>query len=126
MRTNSSSIYPILFVCLFVCVLRPINSEVIYCPLRRTRRSVNTPFQPGIEPRAVAWWSITLPLRHASSLSNFECFAVIIHEVMTVSIFLAQQITTKTDLRCLEKLGPVHTLYTLNNENSQELDVIRK
>ena len=40
----------------------------IYCPLRRTRSSVNTPFQPGIEPRVVAWRSITLPLRHASSL----------------------------------------------------------
>ena len=46
---------------LFVCVLRPIDSEVIfrdgtpiYCHLRRTRSSVNTPFQPGIEPRAVA------------------------------------------------------------------------
>ena len=35
----------------------------IYCPLRRTLNSVNTPFLPGIEPRAVAWQSITLPLR---------------------------------------------------------------
>ena len=39
-------------------------------------------------------------------ISNFKCFAVIFHEVITVSIFLAQQITTKTDLRCFEKLGP--------------------
>ena len=39
-------------------------------------------------------------------MSDFECFDVIIHEVITVSIFLAQQITTKTDLRCFEKLGP--------------------
>ena len=39
----------------------------IYCPLRRTWSSVFTPFRPGIEPRAVAWQSITLPLRHASS-----------------------------------------------------------
>ena len=39
----------------------------IYCPLRRTWSSVNTPFPPGIEPRAVSWQSITLPLRHASS-----------------------------------------------------------
>ena len=31
------------------------------------------------------------------NISNFECFAVIYHEVITVSIFLAQQITTKTD-----------------------------
>ena len=40
------------------------------------------------------------------NVSNFECFAVIFHEVITVSIFLAQQIPTKTDLRCFEKLGP--------------------
>ena len=39
----------------------------IYCPLRRTWSSINTPFRPGIEPRVVAWQSITLPLRHASS-----------------------------------------------------------
>ena len=35
----------------------------IYCPLWRTCSSINTPFRPGIEPRAVAWQSITLPLR---------------------------------------------------------------
>ena len=39
----------------------------IYCPLQRTCSSINTPFQPVIEPRAVAWQSITLPLRYASS-----------------------------------------------------------
>ena len=39
----------------------------IYCPLLRTWSSVFTPFPPGIEPRAVAWQSSTLPLRHASS-----------------------------------------------------------
>ena len=39
----------------------------IYCPLRRTRNSVNTQFPPEIEPRVVAWQSITLPLRNASS-----------------------------------------------------------
>ena len=38
----------------------------IYCPLRRTWSSINTPFRPGIEPRAVAWQSITLLLSHAS------------------------------------------------------------
>ena len=38
----------------------------IYCPLQRTISSVFTPFPPGIEPRAVAWQSITQPLRHAS------------------------------------------------------------
>ena len=42
----------------------------IYCPLRRTWSSVFTAFPPGIEPRAVAWQSITLPLRHASSTNN--------------------------------------------------------
>ena len=42
----------------------------IYCPLRRTRSSINTPFRPGIEPRAVVWQSISLPLRYASSTSN--------------------------------------------------------
>ena len=39
----------------------------IYCPLRRMWSSINTPFRPGFEPRAVAWQSITLPLRYASS-----------------------------------------------------------
>ena len=39
----------------------------IFCPLRRTGTWVNTPFLPGIEPRGIAWQSITLPLRHASS-----------------------------------------------------------
>ena len=43
----------------------------IYCPLRRTWSSINTPFRPGIEPRAVAWQSITLPLCYASSLCMF-------------------------------------------------------
>ena len=42
----------------------------IYCPLRRTWSSINTPFRPGIEPRVVAWQSITLPLRYASSTHN--------------------------------------------------------
>ena len=39
----------------------------IYCPLRRTWSSINTPFRPGIEPWAMAWQSITLPLHYASS-----------------------------------------------------------
>ena len=38
----------------------------IFCPLRRTRSSINTPFRAGIEPLAVAWQSITLPLRYAA------------------------------------------------------------
>ena len=44
----------------------------IYCPLRRTWSSINTPFRPGIEPRAVAWQSITLPLGYASSTPQNE------------------------------------------------------
>ena len=54
----------------------------IYSPLWRTWSSVFTPFPPGIEPRAVAWQSITLPLRHTSSSwayvfsgSHFKVFA---------------------------------------------------
>ena len=39
-------------------------------------------------------------------ISNIECLAVIFDDVITDSIFLAQQIITKTDLRCFEKLGP--------------------
>ena len=34
----------------------------IYCPLLRMWSSVFTPFPPGIEPQAVVWQSITLPL----------------------------------------------------------------
>ena len=48
----------------------------IYCPLRRTWSSINTPFRPGIEPRAVAWESITLPLRcklHYTIKSSLNC-----------------------------------------------------
>ena len=43
------------------------DGSPIYCPLRRTWSSVLTPFPPGIDPQAVAWQSITLPLRHTSS-----------------------------------------------------------
>ena len=58
-----------MYIC--CCFLRPSTAKsfrdgtTIYCPLRRTRSSVNTPFPPGIEPWAVSWQSITLPLRHA-------------------------------------------------------------
>ena len=59
-------------VCLFVFYVPSTarsfrDGTPIYCPLRKTWSSVNTPFPPGIEPRTVAWQSITLPLRHASS-----------------------------------------------------------
>ena len=40
----------------------------IYCPLQRTWNLVIT---TGIEPRVVAWQSITLLLRHASSTDIF-------------------------------------------------------
>ena len=54
------------------CVLRPIDSEVIY---RRHPHLLSfakdvklrlTPSPSGFEPQAVVWQSITLPLRHAS------------------------------------------------------------
>ena len=64
------------------CVLRPIDSEVIYTPFTRIKNGVletaplfTVPCE-GREARflhcsnresAVAWKSITLPLRHASS-----------------------------------------------------------
>ena len=42
----------------------------IFCPLRRTWSSIFTPFPPGIEPLAVAWQSITLPLRFEEHWRN--------------------------------------------------------
>ena len=59
-------------ICLFVFYIPSIARSFgdgipIYCPLRRTWSSVNTPFPLGIEPGVIAWQSITLPLRHASS-----------------------------------------------------------
>ena len=71
--------YACMYVCMYACMLvgwlavsndpstaRSFRDGIpIYCPLRRTWSSVNTPFPPVIEPRAVAWQSITLPLRHA-------------------------------------------------------------
>ena len=58
-------------ICLFVFYVPSTarsfkDGTPIYCPLRRTWNSVNTPYPPGIEPRAVVWQSITLPLHHAS------------------------------------------------------------
>ena len=50
---------------------RSFRGGTIYCPLRRTWSSVNTPFPLEIEPWAVAWQSITLPLRHASSNMSY-------------------------------------------------------
>ena len=42
----------------------------IFCPLRRTWSSGFIPSPPGIEPRVVAWQSITQPLHHASSIKK--------------------------------------------------------
>ena len=39
------------------------DGSPIYCPLRRTISSINTPFQLGIEPWAVAWQSIRIQSR---------------------------------------------------------------
>ena len=44
-----------------------IDRTPVYCPLRRT--------PSGIEPGAVAWQSITLPLRHASSIYKIQLHA---------------------------------------------------
>ena len=53
------------------------DGTTIYCPLRRTWSLVNTPYPSGIEPRAIAWQSITLPLPHARSTrildSSWKC-----------------------------------------------------
>ena len=64
------------YLCLFVFYVPSTvrlfrDGTPIYCPLRRTWSSVNTPFPPGVEPRAVGWQSITLPLRHASSTLKY-------------------------------------------------------
>ena len=66
-------IFTLINVCLFVFYV-PLTTRsfrdappfTLYCPLRRTCSSVNTLFSSGIEPRVIAWQSITLPLRHAS------------------------------------------------------------
>ena len=57
----------------------------IYCPLRRTWSSINTPFRPGIEPRAVAWQSITLPLRYASFIGSI--FILLCIKIISVTYF---------------------------------------
>ena len=48
----------------------------IYCPLQRTWSSINTPFGPGIEPRAVVHTSLvlymTLSIRKCHKTSKFK------------------------------------------------------
>ena len=56
----------------------------IYCPLPRTWSSIFTLFLPGIEPRAVAWQSISLPLPHANSLSIICCANQMNHGTITI------------------------------------------
>ena len=82
------TIYLISFVCLLVVFNVPSTARSfrdgtpIYYPLRRTWSSINTPFWLGIEPLAVAWQSITLPLRYASStylISNHFSFKSIMY-----------------------------------------------
>ena len=81
----------------FVCVLRPFNSEVIrdctpnYCPLRRMWSLVNAPFPLGIELWAVAWQSFKLPLCHASSthlLCDLWCRLASTMQVKTMTYIL--------------------------------------
>ena len=57
----------------------------IYCPLQRTRGLVFTPFPLGIEPRAVAWQSITLPLRHANSTKIYNISKRNYHFIHTIN-----------------------------------------
>ena len=59
----------------------------IYCPLWRTWSSINTPFRPGIEPQAVAWQSITLPLRYASSTQLCVTLYLISLPIMCHTVF---------------------------------------
>ena len=47
----------------------------IYCPLRRTWSLINTPFRPGIEPRAVAWQYLQLPGLHAAKIGITQIVA---------------------------------------------------
>ena len=47
-------------------------------------------------------------------IMKFESSNIVFHEIINVWIFLAQQITTKTDLRCFEKPGPVQRISTSN------------
>ena len=55
------------------CHLETALPITVPCEGREAR--VFTPFPPGIEPRAVAWQSITLPPRHASSTPCEGCCA---------------------------------------------------
>ena len=53
------------------------DSTPIYCPLRRTWSLVFTPYPPGIEPRAVAWQSITQPLHHTDILHILHTYFIV-------------------------------------------------
>ena len=59
------------------------------------------------------------------NISNFEWLVVIFHEVKTVSIFLAQQITTKIDLRCFEKPGPGFYIMADVSQDNSTIDEYR-
>ena len=93
----------------------PINR-----PLRRTWSSVFTLFPPRIEPRAVPWKSITLPLRHASSqLVEFDkvCYSsdiIISIDIIYLSFAILESIIIEISCNFLQ---PYHKLnsneYTL-------------
>ena len=92
------------YFCLFVYVPSTARSfrdgTPVYCPLRRTRSSVNTPFPTGIEPWAVAWQSITLPLRHASSLFFFFLFFFNFFFFFSLNLHYCQRIADTRKATC--------------------------
>ena len=66
------------------------DGTTIYCPLQRTWSSVFTPFPSGIEPRAVAWQFIALPLRNASSMTNEWRFSLDYNKLYPVILEILQ------------------------------------
>ena len=82
----------ILDVCLFVFNVPSTarsfrDGTPIYCPLRRTWSSVNTPSRPGIELRAVAWQSITLPLCHGKLLHTWCLLSFVFYKFFSLRYF---------------------------------------
>ena len=78
-------------VCLFVFNIPSTarsfrDGTHIYCPLRRTWSSVNTPSRPGIEPGAVAWQFITLPLPHGCSTLKKMIVEKLLRQKITSSL----------------------------------------
>ena len=93
---NPSNHNEMMFVCLFVFNVPSTarsftDGTLIYCPLRRTWNSVNTPSRPGIDAGAVVWQSITLPLCHGSSSMRWRRLEVNISLTDNVSVNLTHQ-----------------------------------